>query len=52
MCDDEVMECCNIAGKIRGILEEMEILCILRQFGSGQELLHQFEAMINFAKLI
>lgn len=39
VCDDEIMERCNIAGKIKKILDEMRIPCILRQFGSGRELL-------------
>lgn len=43
VCDDEIIECCNIAGKIRKILEEMEVPCTLRQFNSGQDLLHSTE---------
>lgn len=39
VCDDEMIECCNLAGKIKGILEEMKIPCIIRQFRSGRELL-------------
>lgn len=39
ICDDEIIECCNIARKVKNILEEMKISCILRQFSSGQELL-------------
>ena len=39
VCDDEIIECCNIAGKIKGILDEMKVPFILRQFGSGKELL-------------
>lgn len=38
VCDDEVMECCNIAEKIREILEEMKIPCVVRRFFSGREL--------------
>lgn len=44
VCDDEVMECSKIAGKIRGILEEMEMSCTIRQFYSGQELLQSSES--------
>lgn len=43
VCDDEIIECCNIAGKIRRILEEMKVPCTLRQFNSGQELLRSTE---------
>ena len=43
VCDDEIIECCNMAGKIRKILEEMKVPCILRQFNSGQELLRSTE---------
>lgn len=43
VCDDEILECCSMAGKIRGILEEMKIPCTLRQFHSGQELLRAVE---------
>lgn len=39
VCDDEVMECCNIAGKIKEILKEMKMPCMIRQFYSGQELI-------------
>lgn len=38
VCDDEVMECCNIAEKIREILEGMKIPCVVRRFFSGREL--------------
>lgn len=43
VCDDEIIECCNIAGKIRGILEELKTPCMIRQFNSGQELLQASE---------
>ena len=39
VCDDEVIECCNMAKRIKDILEEMKVLCIIRQFRSGGELL-------------
>ena len=40
VCDDEIIECCNMAKRIKDILEEMKIPCIIRQFQSGGELLH------------
>lgn len=40
VCDDEIMECCNIAKKIRKILQEMKIPCMIRKFCSGRELIH------------
>lgn len=43
VCDDEVMECSRIAGKIKGILEEMQVSCTIRQFYSGRELLQSSE---------
>lgn len=44
VCDDEVMECCSMAGKIKEILEGMRIPCIIRQFYSGRELLKTAES--------
>lgn len=44
VCDDEVIECCNMAKKIKDILEEMKIPCIIRQFRSGGELLQALES--------
>lgn len=44
VCDDEVIECCNMARKIETILEEMKIPCIIRQFHSGWELLQALES--------
>lgn len=44
VCDDEVIECCRMAGKIKDILEEMRIPCIIRQFRSGKELLQAPES--------
>lgn len=44
VCDDEVIECCNMARKIKDILEEMKIPCIIRQFRSGGELLKAIES--------
>lgn len=38
VCDDEILECCKLAGRIRELLEEREVPCILSQFGSGREL--------------
>lgn len=39
VCDDEVIECCNLAGRITKIMEEMKIPCMIRMFQSGRELL-------------
>lgn len=44
VCDDAVMECSKIAAKIRGVLEEMEVSCTIRQFYSGRELLQSSES--------
>ena len=44
VCDDEIIACCNIAGKIKDFLAEMKITCIIRQFNSGQELLQVQES--------
>ena len=44
VCDDEVIECCNMARKIKDILAEMKIPCIIRQFQSGRELLQAIES--------
>lgn len=45
VCDDEVIECCNMAKRIKEIMEEMKIPCIICQFRSGGELL---QALGNF----
>lgn len=44
VCDDEVLECCNMARKIKNILVEMKVPCIIRQFQSGVELLRAVES--------
>ena len=44
VCDDKVIECCNMARKIKDILEDMKIPCIIRQFQSGRELLQALES--------
>ncbi len=44
VCDDEVIECCNMARKIKEILGDMKIPCIIRQFRSGGELLQALES--------
>ncbi len=44
VCDDEVIECCSMAKRIKDILEEMKISCIIRQFQSGGELLQALES--------
>ncbi len=45
VCDDEILDCCNMAKDINDILEEMGIPFIVRQFSSGRDLLN---AMENF----
>lgn len=44
VCDDEVIECCSMARKIKDILEEMKMPCIVRQFCNGRELLQALES--------
>ncbi|WP_160560093.1 LytR/AlgR family response regulator transcription factor [Parablautia muri] len=44
VCDDEVIECCNMAKKIKEVMEEMKKACIIRQFRSGGELLQAPES--------
>lgn len=44
VCDDAVRECSKIAETIRGILEEMNVPCTIRQFYGGQELLRSSES--------
>ena len=44
VCDDEVIECCNMAKRIKDILEDMKIPYIIRQFQSGRELLQALES--------
>ena len=44
VCDDDLIECCNMAGRIKDIMEEMKIPCIIRQFRSGRELLQALES--------
>lgn len=44
VCDDEVLECCNMARKIKNSLEEMKVPCIIRQFQSSRELLRAVES--------
>lgn len=44
VCDDEVIECCNMAKRIKEIMEEMKIPCIICQFRSGGELLQALES--------
>lgn len=43
VCDDEMLTCCNMARDIKGILEEMKIACIIRQFYNGEQLLQAAE---------
>jgi DNA-binding LytR/AlgR family response regulator len=39
VCDDEILECCRLAQMIKDILDAMGLPYLLRQFGSGKELL-------------
>lgn len=48
VCDDEVMECCDMAEKIREILKEMEIPCIIRQFEGAESFCRRRNALILF----
>jgi len=43
VCDDEITECYNLSLKIREILAEMEVPCIVRQFTSTVKLLEAVE---------
>lgn len=45
VCDDEARECYSLGLQIRKIMENLNIPCIIRTFGSGRELL---EAQENF----
>ncbi len=40
VCDDEILECADIARRIKGIMDKMGIPCAIRQFNSGKELLN------------
>lgn len=44
VCDDEIIECCNMAKRIKEMMEEMKMPCIIRQFQSGRELLEALES--------
>ena len=44
VCDDEIIECCSMAKKIKEIMEEMKIPCIIRQFQSGGQMLQAPES--------
>ena len=44
VCDDEIIECCNMAKRIKEIMEEMKTACIIRQFQNGDELLQALES--------
>lgn len=39
VCDDNLTECCQMARKIKQILESMKIPFIIKQFGNGKDLL-------------
>ena len=44
VCDDEIVECCDMARRMKDILEEMKVPCFIRQFQSGGELLQSLES--------
>lgn len=44
VCDDEIVECARMAGKIRETLEEMKVPCFLHQFNGGEALLQSEES--------
>lgn len=44
VCDDSIIECSRIAGKIKGLLDEMGVSCLVRQFNSGENLLQAQES--------
>ncbi len=44
VCDDAVIEGCCMAKRIKEMMEEMKIPCIIRQFQSGGELLQALES--------
>lgn len=44
VCDDEIVECCSMAKRIKAVMEEMKLPYIVRQFRSGRELLQALES--------
>lgn len=44
VCDDSIIECSRIAGKIKELLDETGVPCLIRQFNSGKELLQAQES--------
>lgn len=44
VCDDEILECCNMAATIGKLLDRMKIPCTITRFYSGRELLDAGEA--------
>ena len=43
VCDDEILDCCNIAKDIKDILEESKMSFTIRQFSNGKDLLQTIE---------
>lgn len=43
VCDDEILDCCNIAKDIKDILEESKMSFTIRQFSNGKDLLQAIE---------
>ena len=53
VCDDEIVTCCNIAAKVKDIMTQMNVPCIIRQFNTGQELLQSSDSFdIAFLDII
>lgn len=44
VCDDEILDCCNIAKDIRTVLEGTKTQFMIRQFNNGKDLLQAIEA--------
>lgn len=44
LCDDELLDCCNMAKQIRDILEQSGTEAVVRQFQKGGDLLHALES--------
>lgn len=43
ICDDEILDSCNLAGIIKDILDDMEVTYTIKQFQQGQDLLNAIE---------
>lgn len=43
VCDDEIRECCHFSGRLRTILTQMKVPCMIKQYNSGRLLLQAAE---------